>query len=235
MHDTNLRYGSPIGEEQGQDVYMGDFIVEGAGSSGTWTYYYKNGQIKAQGNLDNLEKKGKWMQFYSNGNKRSEEYYKITHNTFRESRLEGESKWWYNNSNQLNVVYLNKDDKNIKIESFFTKEGQQLIENGFGTYKVYYDNGSLSFTIDYKNGQRDGIATWYYENGKVSTKAIYKSGGKDHTGLRWEVIEGYDQNGNLLDLGTLKNGNGTWITYNQYGKRQYMKTYENGVEVKYEY
>lgn len=238
IYDKSLSTGIRVEGSRGdfQERYEGEFLIEGAGSSGNWIYYHKNGKIKSIGEMKNLEKSGKWMSYYSNGNKKSEEFYVLTNDYLKKSKLEGQSKWWFNNnSNQLKLVYMNKNNKQLKIESFYSKEGIQLIENGLGTYKIYGDSGLLEFAVPYKNGQRDGVATWYYGNGKVSLRAIYKSGGENHTGLRWEVLEGYDMNGIGLNLGDLKEGNGTWITFDENGQRQSMSTYENGIKVKFEY
>ena len=82
-----------------------------------------------------------------------------------------------------------------------------------------------------KNGIRNGIANWYYKNGQLKLSVLYKYSEKgDFGGLRWEVLSMFDIDGNSLEKGTLKDGNGTWKTYDKNGKLESIKSYTNGIE-----
>ena len=99
-------------------------------------------------------------------------------------------------------------------------------------YKVYNEEtNQLEHTAEMKNGIRNGIANWYYKNGQLNKSALYKYSDKgDYTGLRWEILSMFDKEGNSLDKGTLKNGNGTWKTYDENGKFESIKSFTNGKE-----
>ena len=50
-----------------------------------------------------------------------------------------------------------------------------------GLLKEYHDNGQLSSTNNYTNGELEGLCKWYHENGQLSSKSNYKKG--EHFGL----------------------------------------------------
>ena len=115
----------------------------------------------------------------------------------------------------------------------FDIDGKRTLIDGNGIFKLYYPNSrQLYFTGQMKNGVRDGVANWYYKNGQLKQSVIYKySEDENHTGLRWEVLIMFDKEGNPLNKGTLKNGNGTWNKYDEEGKLSGTSTFKNGIEV----
>jgi antitoxin component YwqK of YwqJK toxin-antitoxin module len=48
-------------------------------------------------------------------------------------------------------------------------------------------------------------------------------------GLHWEVIANFAENGARKDAGTLRNGNGATIYYNEDGSVREVATFVNGV------
>ena len=99
-------------------------------------------------------------------------------------------------------------------------------------------NYYLKSIITYKDGNKEGLATWYYPNGNIRTAVIYKKTSSNPSQeLIWEVVESNDPEGTSINKGTLKNGNGTWTYYSpidfDYGwKYVYTKKIKNGKEEK---
>ncbi len=103
---------------------------------------------------------------------------------------------------------------NGKIDSLFScyEDGQperilRHDSNGDGIDSIYYEDGQLELVVHKKNYCRDGLHLYYFKNGQLSTESIYKDG-KINT-----AISAFDFEGNPLDPGTLKDGNGTHILY----------------------
>lgn len=125
-----------------------------------------------------------------------------------------------------------------KVKDIYDSNGNLLSSNGTGTVNAYREDSKyLSSKMEYQNGHRAGVGVWYHPNKttlQVRQRALYKYDANDVNGLRWEIIEINDYNGKPLPKGTLKNGNGTWISYDDYDKPTIITTYQNGKKVKEE-
>lgn len=125
-----------------------------------------------------------------------------------------------------------------KVKDIYDSKGNLVSSTGTGILESYKEDSKyLSVKIEYQNGHRAGIAVWYHPdktNSQIRQKALYKYDANDVNGLRWEVIEINDYNGNPLPKGSLKNGNGTWISYDDKDKPTIITTYQNGKKVKEE-
>jgi antitoxin component YwqK of YwqJK toxin-antitoxin module len=117
--------------------------------------------------------------------------------------------------------------------------------NGPATY--YYENGQVSNITHYRNdkivgpcveyypsgivrsfctrhvlkNKLDGLTNSYYPNGKVHLKQVFRNG------RLMDVLAYRDEEGNDLYFGTLKNGNGTFISYCK-GEPFVEYTFKNG-------
>jgi antitoxin component YwqK of YwqJK toxin-antitoxin module len=155
--------------------------------------------------------------------------------SYKKSQLSG---WWryYSSSGKI-------------ITEAFYKHGHQTV------YKKYYPNGKLQQVIPMKNdipngiektyntkgvlvsdakivdGYYQGSAHFYYSNGKLSCSRIYKDGSI------WEEKEVNDRYGNPLEKGTLNQGTGSVIFYNEIGGRisvfEYYQGHLNGKAIEY--
>ena len=76
------------------------------------------------------------------------------------------------------------------------------------------------------NEQYVGQIEVFYENGNPKVTLFYKNGSL------MEVNSYFDKDGNKLDKGTLKNGNGTLKEYDENGKLLNTKIYENGMYIR---
>ena len=54
--------------------------------------------------------------------------------------------------------------------------------------KEYWDNGKLKWEEHYKDGKKDGVATFWYKNGQVETESHYKDGKEDGLWTEWSEI-----------------------------------------------
>ncbi|MBX2960169.1 MAG: hypothetical protein KF732_09455 [Flavobacteriales bacterium] len=118
--------------------------------------------------------------------------------------------------------------------------------NGKSIY--FYENGNVDMELNYKAGKIDGEYSAYYRNKNLKFRVEYRND------LLWNVLGYYDEKGNELDYGYLKDGNGyikkydsdglikeegqvknglregLWKSYLK-GKPFYEKTYNKGKEV----
>ncbi len=70
--------------------------------------------------------------------------------------------------------------------------------------------------------------TYYHTNGEIWSEIYFKNG------LFWTVISNFNSNGDKVEKGTLKDGNGTRYIYNDEGVLLYIETFKNGVRIKLE-
>ncbi|UYQ94947.1 toxin-antitoxin system YwqK family antitoxin [Chitinophaga horti] len=133
--------------------------------------------------------------------------------TFKDDSLHGLSRdYWIDGVKVMNEFeFFNGRGK--YIERGFHKNGNVSEEvtfiNGIqeGEMKIYYETGVLQDQFNVKNGKRDGLRTYYYPNGKPWIQVIFKDGNQ------WTVVANYDSKGNKRNAGTLKDGDGTLIMY----------------------
>ena len=77
-----------------------------------------------------------------------------------------------------------------------------------GPWEEYHENGQLSVTATYKDGELDGPFEFYDEDGQLRMKMTYKDGEFDGP------FEFYDEDGQLSAKGTYKDGEqqcGEWL------------------------
>ena len=110
----------------------------------------------------------------------------------------------------------------LKMMGIF-KDGK---ENGLRY--TYYSNGNRQCVCNYLNNKRAGQSAIYWDNGQLFSKEEYREG------LLWQVFERYQKDGQKMDIGTFKDGNGTIKDYNDKGSLEQIDTYINGVKVKTE-
>lgn len=122
---------------------------------------------------------------------------------------EGEQNYFYR-SGKLNFII---EYKNGKEE---------------GKYERWYENGNLKETVTNVAGNTDGVYRYYYPDGKLWTEKVYSNG------RLMNVVSIYDKNGNELEKGDLKDGNGVLNYYDEDGRIYQRVTYKDGKEIKTE-
>ena len=92
--------------------------------------------------------------------------------------------------------------------------------------KQYYESGKLMEEQQFKDGELNGFRKYYYENGQLWVELIFNKS------KPWKVVSNFDSKGNKRDAGTLSNGNGTIVYYNEDGTIREILKYKDGTEVK---
>ena len=80
-------------------------------------------------------------------------------------------------------------------------------------HKYYGDDGTISQTGIWTNGQKEDAWQSFYEDGELMARRSFKDGKKDG------LVESYWKNGQLQSKGNYKNGeyDGLWIYYSSKG------------------
>lgn len=209
-------------------IVASEGIIEPSGlRKGTWTEYFPDGSIKARGNYVDDFKSGSWEFFHQNGKLEQKGNYDA------KGKPTGEWRWFDENEtllrienfrNGLNDGLLTEYDENGKI---ITKgdfidgkeEGDWIFEIGgirtegqyvdglqTGLWKIFYNDGTLSFEGRFVDDNPNGTHFTYYPNEKIREKGDYLMG--------------------------LKNGD--WIKYDETGNVLITINYQNGIERKYD-
>ena len=121
--------------------------------------------------------------------------------------------------NKTTGIYFKQfyENGNLKQSGFFIND-----TTCEGVLTGYYKNGKIESLTTYKNGNIDGTYKYYYDNGQLWAKRKYSNG------KLLEVISNFDPNGKAREKGSLKNGNGTLIMYDDDGNQMEAKEYLNG-------
>lgn len=147
---------------------------------------------------------------------------------FKNDSLHGLTRqyWIDGKSIQEEQEYFNGRNKFIHRDFFkngkVSKEIMFVNNKPNGEVKDYYETGIIKDKFYVKNGLRDGLRVYYYPDGKPWIEQIYKEN------KPWTVIANYDSNGNKRDAGTLKEGTGTLILYDDDVKIREIARYKNG-------
>lgn len=95
-------------------------------------------------------------------------------------------------------------------------------DQGHGLTERYYENGNLMEELNMANGQFHGIRRYYHPNGILWSVEEYKNG------MPWNAIVNYTDKGVKRPQGTLKNGTGTLIFYDDSGAVSETLKFVNG-------
>jgi antitoxin component YwqK of YwqJK toxin-antitoxin module len=110
---------------------------------------------------------------------------------------------------------------NGKLKSSSNYSSQGDLE---GPHMTFYPDGNPEKEMNFKNGALDGTFKAYYDNRQLKQEWVYKDG------KLWEVVQSNTKKGKSLSPGTLKDGNGTVLTYNDTGKLLSTVSYKNGIQ-----
>ncbi|MBE7635106.1 hypothetical protein G1K66_12010 [Tenacibaculum finnmarkense] len=182
---------------------------------GYWEHYHDNGEIWHCGDFNNLGKKtGEWFVYFETGNIQSEYQF-------------NEKKTKYINYYESGIIKIKGNY--IDTNSMIWFKGFRMYGDQEGLWEYYYENGQLAKTGNYSivrkeidaghgfirvdnTAYKNEIWKFYYNNGQLNAVIEYKNG------KIWNVLNLYDIKGNSLDIGTIKNGNGTIKSYDENGK-----------------
>jgi len=207
--------------------------------------------ICIEGEVKNRKRNGIYTFSLFDLNNHSKKY-KIWEQTFKDDQLNGP---WRTYTLRGVIVSIDMYKKNLPngLSRTFWIDGKTLMEEteyladpaNYVT-RTYYDNQILKSEISYIQGKLNGVCKKYYDNGKIQEYAEFKD--DDFHGIRkyfydngqiWieqtykngkylDVIANYTKDGIKRNPGTLKNGNGTIIFYDEDGSIRETQTFVNG-------
>ena len=170
--------------------------------NGKYIEYYKNGQIKVQGNNKDGKRDGEFKAFLRNGKSAGSVFYKdgkIIKSTLVNSMKDNASFSLttdinYNlNSNEI----ITDEFPNGLLKQYFIYNKNGLLN---GESREYYEEGDIKSISHFKNDIPDGVFISYYQNGNIENKYAYVNGQANG-----ECFS-YYENGKLEERYFLKNG-----------------------------
>ena len=170
--------------------------------NGKYIEYYKNGQVKVQGNNKEGKRDGEFKAFLRNGKSAGSVIYKdgkIIKSTLVNSMEDNASFSLVTDINyNLNSHEIVTDEfPNQLLKQYFIFNKNGLLD---GESREYYEEGDIKSIFPFKNNIPDGVFISYYQNGNIKEKHTYKNGNEEGEGLF------YYQNGNIGQNSFLLNG-----------------------------
>ncbi|MDG5493028.1 toxin-antitoxin system YwqK family antitoxin [Psychroserpens sp. SPM9] len=213
--------------ENGQIESEGKWTITSLTSKkdGVWKFYHENGKLKAMGSYSfhdiyGHQMHGEWKSYDENGQLFTIQNYdgaKVT--WMKEYNVNtGKIQREYQISNDLDYWKFYYENGQIESEGHTNTDSKQV-----GVWKSYYPNHQLGRIVNYSNGLMDGKETVYYKNGVLFKVVLWENN------KLMNIISYNDNNGNELDYGDFKDGNGTLIYYDSEGKLDGKIEVVNGV------
>jgi antitoxin component YwqK of YwqJK toxin-antitoxin module len=171
---------SPFNEELN---YFEKEIKDGK-INGEVKYWYENGQKKYLFEFIDNKINGMATAWYDNGSIK-----------FTGEYLSGEPNGYvrfFDNDMDTLFSELYKDGKMIERKEFYPNGKLKISKNSKGLFEYHYNDGSLLFSGNYKEGSRNGAWKEYYKNGKLKLDAYFKNDLKDGS---WKY---FDKDGQII-------------------------------------
>ena len=193
---------------------------------GRYIEYYKNGQIKVQGNNKDGKRDGEFKAFLRNGKSAGSVFYKdgkIIKSTLVNSMKDNASFSLVTDINyNLNSNEIITDEfPNGLLKQYFIYNKNRLLD---GESREYYEEGDIKSISHFKNHIPDGVFISYYPNGNMEEKYAYVNGQANG-----ECFS-YYENGKLEERYFLKNGeiDGEAFAYYPSGKLEVKDFFKDG-------
>jgi len=198
---------------------------------GKWKWFYEDGILKMEGNFNHGLKNGYFKEYDRKGNLVSVSKYvngEKEHKVEEISKLDVKTDYWSNGKPKIVATYKNGVPEGVRREynekgkiekSYIFHNGKMVAEGIFtdaglheGTWKEYYEDGSLKSEGDYENDKKTGLWKYYYPNGQIEETGTYDKTGPEGKWL-W-----YYPSGKLLRELTYYQGkkDGNIMEYDEY-------------------
>ena len=194
--------------------------------NGKYIEYYKNGQIKVQGNNKDGKRDGEFKAFLRNGKSAGSVFYKdgkIIKSTLVNSMKDSATFSLVTDINyNLNSNEIITDEfPNGLLKQYFIYNKNRLLD---GESREYYEEGDIKSISHFKNHIPDGVFISYYPNGNMEEKYAYVNGQANG-----ECFS-YYENGKLEERYFLKNGeiDGEAFAYYPSGKLEVKDFFKDG-------
>ncbi|MCH7411201.1 hypothetical protein MM239_17525 [Belliella sp. DSM 111904] len=213
--------------------------------TGEWKFYYENKRVARIERYENDIPVGTWEEFFPNRNLSKRKTYElgvpvgeyVEYHADGSTSVTGQYKGgvkdglWRNffPDGELYSIGEYKSDLKNGLWKYFNKigiliaEGEYNLGSEHGQWFYYYDGGQLKSVGSYFFGFEEGTWGLFYDNKNLNQEEFWSNGRLNNIG------DYFAYNGNqTLDKGTLKDGNGTRITYYVSGKKESEGNYTNG-------
>lgn len=260
--------------------YKKGFIVDrmrinrkdaGGRRQGKWFTFYENGNIQTEGVYKDDLKNGYFKEYAENGDLiRILKYVEgsVQAEAAEIQKLEVQKEYYSNGKIRVSSMFRNGIPEGIRKEYDTTGkiEKAQLFKNGHivgegivkedgnreGSWKEYYEDGSLKAEGAYENdkpvgkwkyyyqsgkteqtgsytrqGKKDGVWKWFYETGALLREETYRSGLKDGLSTEYEESGKVIIEGDFID--DLEDGQWFEITGDSYIRGSYRDGLRNGM------
>ena len=182
--DGNLAYIQEVKIIEGKEPILYGKYIE----------YYKNGQIKVQGNYKEDKRDGEFKAFLRNGKSAGSVFYKdgkIIKSTLVKAMKDNASfspvtDIYYKLEDSHTLRKVDYENGLLRIYFIYNKDG---IPDGESV--EYYEEGNIKSIIPFKNNMVEGLTITYYENGNIDEEVNYKN-----DKMNGEA-KSYDENGKL--------------------------------------
>ena len=200
--------------------------------NGKYIEYYKNGQVKVQGNNKEGKRDGEFKAFLRNGKSAGSVFYKdgkIIKSTLVNSMKDNASfSLVTDKSYDLNLYeIITEEFKNKLLKEYLIFKKDGLFN---GEKREYYEEGEIKAITPFKNSLAEGTYISYYPNGNMEEKYTYVNGEENGEGFS------YYENGKLEEKYFMKNGklDGEAINYFEDGKIKNKAIFKDGVTLEEE-
>ena len=194
------------------------------------TSYYPNGQVKQYLEAINNRAFGIYREWYPNGNSKIDA---LIIGGVADINTQAEQSWLFDGVNRAwnddgkliaEIQYIKGELQGDSI--YYHPNGQiwkicPYDKNKLqGAFKTFLENGLLLQMVEYKGGEKDGIAIRYWDSSQIAYQETYKNK---------LLIEGgyYDSHGELVS--TIQGGKGYRAIF---GKKELheLQEYQNGIQ-----
>ena len=208
------------------EVYNGIEITHGQYSNhkpdGKWIFKSLSGNALRIVSLKNGLFDGEYIQFFDSGDT-------MIYANYKEGKRDGIQKTFHSNHLVESIGFY----KNGKADGIFT----DYFKNGMlsksceysdgkmnGDYTLYYDLAGKCEEGHYVLGKKEGVFKHYYPGGVVRDEIEYKNG------LPWNLVRSQKSNGkHNKKSGSLVDGNGSYVLFDNNGKAIRKATEKNGL------
>lgn len=211
------------------DLFHDNGVMEASGEmvnggkTGSWTFFYPNGNPIGTAEYENDLENGYTVLNYDTGSKHSE-------GNFLKAKKQGFWKYYHPNGN-LSSQGNHEGDAQVGDWIYYHENGRQSELLSFdslgrynGEYQRFHTNGELETEGYYQAGLAQGHFTYYYDNGVISSEGEIKD---DLFAGHWTY---YHANGNKSSVGSYLSDKetGEWTYYHENGEIKTRGSYATG-------
>ena len=189
-------------------------------SNGAWEFYYEDGGLRRRGSLKDGKNEGMWEYFYENRQKSME-------GDISGGARQGYWKMYYSTGMLKSEGAFKDGKKQDRWKYYYDTGGLLAVANyevGQGMYEEYYPTGNVKMSGEKVSGQKNGIWTYFYEDGTKKAVGYFFNGLKNGN---WKY---YNEQGNLISEGIYikDQPGGLWLDYHENGEVSSRGIYEKG-------